>query len=152
MLCCWLWRWRKGLWGKEFRWLLESEKLKRSFSPRVSRKYCRLAGTLILVQWEEFWISHLSVQFSHLVMPDSLGPTSHQVSMSITNSELAQTLAHQVGDAIQPSHPLSSPSLPAFSLSQHQSLFQWISSLYQVAKILELQHQSFQWIFRTDFL
>ena len=86
MLCCWLWRWRKGLWDKEFKWLLESEKLKRSFSPRVSRKYRRLAGTLILVQWEEFWISNLSVQFSHLVMSDSLGPTSHQVSIPITNS------------------------------------------------------------------
>ena len=50
-------------------------------------------------------------------------------------------------------HPLSSPS-PAFNLSQHQGLFQWVSSLHQVAKVLELQlqHQSFQWIFRTDFL
>ena len=59
-----------------------------------------------------------------------------------------------VSDAIQPSHPLSSPSPPAFNLSQHQGLFKWISSSYQVAKILEFQllHQSFQWIFRTDFL
>ena len=67
--------------------------------------------------------------------------------------ELAQTRVHQVGDTIQPSHPLSSPSLPAH-LSQHQGLFQWISSLHQVAEVLEfqLQHQSFQWIFRTEFL
>ena len=67
--------------------------------------------------------------------------------------ELTQTHVHQVGDAIQPSHPLSSPSPPAFSLSQHQGLFQWVSS-HQVAKVLELQpqHQSFQWIFRTDVL
>ena len=67
--------------------------------------------------------------------------------------ELAQTYVHWVSDAIQPSHPLSSPSPPAFSLSQHQSLFQWVSSSHQVAKILELQlqHQSFQWIFRTHF-
>ena len=49
---------------------------------------------------------------------------------------------------IQPSHPLSSPSPHAFNLSQHQGLFQWISSSHQVAKVLELQHQSFQWIFR----
>ena len=55
--------------------------------------------------------------------------------------ELAQTHAHQVGDAIQPSHPLSSPSPPVFNLSQHQGLFQWVSSLHQVAKILELQLQ-----------
>ena len=68
--------------------------------------------------------------------------------------EFAQTHVHWVGDAIQPSHPLSSPSPPAFSLSQHQGLFQGVSSLHQVAKVLEfqLQHQSFQWIFRTDFL
>ena len=60
---------------------------------------------------------------------------------------------HQVSDAIQPSHPLSSPS-PTFSLSQHQGLFQWVSSLHQVAKGLEfqLQHQSFQWTPRADLL
>ena len=64
------------------------------------------------------------------------------------------THVHQVGDAIQPLHPLSSPSPPAFNLSQHQGLFRWASSSHQVAKILkfQLQHQPFQWIFRTDFL
>ena len=67
---------------------------------------------------------------------------------------VAQTYVHRVGDATQPSHPLLSPSPPAFNLSQHQHLFQWVSSSHQVAKILELQlqHQFFQWIFRTDFL
>ena len=60
--------------------------------------------------------------------------------------ELAQTHVHQVGDAIQPSHPLRSPSPPAFNLSQHQGLFQRVSSSRQVAKVLkfQLQHQSFQ--------
>ena len=69
-------------------------------------------------------------------------------------SKLVQTPVYRVSDAIQTSHPLSFPSPPAFSLSQHQGLFQWVSSFYQVAKVLEfqLQHQSFQWIFRTDFL
>ena len=68
--------------------------------------------------------------------------------------EFTQTHVHWVGNAIQPSHPLLFPSPPAFSLSQHQGLFQWVSSLHQVAKVLEfqLQHQSFQRIFRTDFL
>ena len=68
--------------------------------------------------------------------------------------ELTQTHVHRVGDATQPFHPLSSPSPSACNLSQHQGLFQWVSSLHQVAKVLEfqLQHQSFQWIFRTDFL
>ena len=64
--------------------------------------------------------------------------------------ELAQTHVHRVGEAIQ---PLLSPSPPAFNISQHQGLFQWVSSSHQVAKVLEfqLQHQSFQRIFRTDF-
>ena len=68
--------------------------------------------------------------------------------------EFAQTHVHWVSDAVQPSHPLSSPSPPAFNLSQQQGLFQWVSSLHQVAKVLEfqLQYQSFQWICRTDFL
>ena len=68
--------------------------------------------------------------------------------------ELAQTHVHWVSDAIQPFHPLLSPSPPAFNLSQHQGLFQWVSSSHQGAKVLEfqLQHQSSQWIFRTDFL
>ena len=68
--------------------------------------------------------------------------------------ELAKTHVYWVGDAIQPSHPLLSPSPTALNLSQHQGLFQWVSSLHQVAKILEfqLQHQSFQWILRADFL
>ena len=72
--------------------------------------------------------------------------------------ELAQTPVinsyQRVGEAIQPSHPLLSPSPPAFNLSQHQGLFQRVSSSHQVTRVLEfqLQHQSFQWIFRTDFL
>ena len=67
--------------------------------------------------------------------------------------EPIQTHVHQVCDATQPSHPLSSPS-PTFNLSQHQGLFKWVSSSHQVAKVLEfqLQHQSFQWIVRVDFL
>ena len=68
-------------------------------------------------------------------------PVHHQLP------EPTQTHVQWVSDAIQPSHPLSSPSPPAFNLSQHQGLFQWVSSLHHVAKVLEfqLQHQSFQW-------
>ena len=74
-------------------------------------------------------------------------PVHHQLP------EFTQTHVHWVGDAIQPSRPLSSPSPPTFNLSQHQGLFQWISCSHQVAKELEFQpqHQSFQWIFKTDF-
>ena len=68
--------------------------------------------------------------------------------------ELVQTHVHWVTDAIQPSHPLWSASPPAHNLSQHQGLFQWVSSSHHVAKVLRLQpqHESFQWIFRVDFL
>ena len=66
--------------------------------------------------------------------------------------ESTQTHVRWVDDAIQPSHPLSSPSPPALNLSQHQGLFKWVSSSHQVAKVLEfqLQHQSLQWTPRTD--
>ena len=80
-------------------------------------------------------------------------PVHHQLL------EFTQTHVYWVVDAIQPSHPLSFPSVPTFKLSQHQGLFKWVSSSYQVAKVLELQlqHQSFQWIlelisFRMDWL
>ena len=67
--------------------------------------------------------------------------------------EFAQIHVHWVSDAIQPSYLLLAPSPFAFNLSQHQDLFQLVGSLHQVAKVLELQlqHQSFQWIFRVDF-
>ena len=68
--------------------------------------------------------------------------------------EFTQTHVHLISGAIQPSYPLSCPSLLAFNLSQHQRLFKWVGSSHQVAKVLEfqLQHLSFQWIFRMDFL
>ena len=68
--------------------------------------------------------------------------------------EFTETHVHRVGDAIQPSHPLLSPSPPAPNPSQHQSLFHWVSTSHEVAKVLEfqLQHQSFQWTPRTDLL
>ena len=66
-------------------------------------------------------------------------------------SEFAQTRVQWDGDTIQASHSLS-PSSPALNLSQHQGLFQWVSYLNWVAKVLELQHQSFQSIFKVDFL
>ena len=75
-------------------------------------------------------------------------PVHHQLP------EFTQTHVHQVGDANQASHPLSSPSPPAPNPSQRQSLFQWVNSSHEVARVLEfqLQHQSSQWMFRTDFL
>ena len=79
---------------------------------------------------------------------------AHQASLSITNS---QSLLRLIPiELVMPFNHLilCHPFSPAFSLSQHQGLFKWVSSLYHLAKVLELQlqHQSFQWIFRTDFL
>ena len=96
------------------------------------------------------------VQFSWSVVSDSLWPMNcstpglpvhHQLP------EFTQTHVHQVGDAIQPSHPLLSTS-PAPNPSQHQSLCQWVNSSQEVARLLEfqLQHRSFQWTHRTDLL
>ena len=98
-----------------------------------------------------------SVQFICSVTSNSLQlhglqhasfPVYHQLL------ELAQTHVHWVSDSTQPSHCLSSPSPPTFNLRQHQGLFQWVSSSHQEAKLLELQLQcqSFQWIFSTNFL
>ena len=95
-----------------------------------------------------------SFQFIRSVISDSLGP--HEPGFPVHHQllEFTQIHAHWVSDAIQPSNPLSSLSPPAFNLFEHQGLFQWVSSLHQVAKVLEfqLQQQSFQWVFRTDFL
>ena len=110
---------------------------------------------LQLKSFLQFYYLKPSVQFSLSVLFDSVTPWAaacqavyHQLP------EFTHTHAHQVGDAIQPSHPLLSPSPPAPNSSQHQGLFQWVNSSHQVAKVLEyqLQYQSFQWIFRTDFL
>ena len=105
------------------------------------------------------YIMEYSVQFSSvaqscLTLCDPMNcsmaglPVHHQLL------EFTQTHVHRVGDAIQPSHPLPSPSPPAPNPFQHQGLFQWVNSLHEVAKVLEfqLQHQSFQWTPRTDLL
>ena len=90
--------------------------------------------------------------FSHSVMSGSLrryGLQHARLPCPSLSPELAQTHVHRLDDAIQPSHPLSNPSLSALSLSQHQGLSQWVGFLHQVAKILELllQHHSFQWTY-----
>ena len=100
---------------------------------------------------------HLVLFFSPKSCPTFCDPkdcSTHSFPVLHHLPESAQTHVHWVGDAIQPSHPLLSPSPPTFNLAQHQGLFKWVSLSHQVAKVLEfqLQHQSFQWIFRTDFL
>ena len=102
-----------------------------------------------------YWhISFSSVAQSCLTLCDPMDCSTPDLPAHHQLPELTQTHVHWVSDAIQPSHPLLSPSPPSFNLSQHLGLFKWVSSSHQVAKVLEfqLQHQSFQWIFKTDFL
>ena len=94
--------------------------------------------------------------FSHSVVSNSLrshGLQHTRLPCPSLSSEVCSNSCHPVNDAFQSSYPLSSLS-HAFNLSQHQGLFQCVSSSHQMAKVLELQlqHQSFQWVFRTDFL
>ena len=106
------------------------------------------------------WLSSWSVQFSFSVMSAFLRPHGYSIPGFPVHHQLVylgQTHVHRVDDAIQQSHPLSSPSSPTFNLLQHQGLFRWVSSSHQVAKVLELQHQSSNeyWgliYFRIDWL
>ena len=100
-----------------------------------------------------------SVQFSSvtqscLTLHDPMNHRTPGLPVHHQLPEFTQTHVHRVNDVIQPSHPLSSPSPPAPNPSQHQGLFQWVNSSHEVAKVLEfqLQHQSFQWIPRTNLL
>ena len=100
-----------------------------------------------------------SVQFSSVAQlcPTLCDPVNHSTPGLPVHHQLQEftpTHVHWVSDAIQPSHPLSSPSPPAPNPSQHQGLFQWVNSSHEVAKVLEfqLQHQSFQWTPRTDLI
>ena len=109
--------------------------------------------------WVPFPASYQGVQFSSVAQscPTLCNPMNRStpgLPVHHQLSEFTQTHVHRVSDAIQPSHPLSSPSPPAANPSQHQSLFQWVNSSHEVAKVLEfqLQHQSFQWTPRTDLL
>ena len=122
----------------------------------MKRKETSFGGYLVV--WHKRPPCH-SFQFSLVAQscPTLCDPMNRSTPGLFVHHQLpesTQTHVHWVGDAIQPSHPLLSPSPPVLNLSQHQGLFKWVSSSHQVAKVLEfqVQHQSFQWIFRTDFL
>ena len=95
-----------------------------------------------------------SVNQSYPTLCDSMAHSMPGLPVNHQLPEFTQTHVHRIGDAIQPSHPLSSPSPPAPNPSQHQSLFKWVCSSHEVAKVLEfqLQHQSFQRNPRADLL
>ena len=110
----------------------------------------------ILPSWDALSI-FLLLLFRRLVVSDSLQVHGLQhtrppcPSPSPSKHEFAQTHVHWVGDAIQPYYTLPSSFPFPFNLSQQQGLFKWVSSSHQVAKVLELQHQSLKWIFRINF-
>ena len=148
--------------------LIEKETLLRKWSFCVKRKHVcfwdmhvclfprwgrDIAGLLFTLYWHLTWAQFSSVAQLCLTLCDSMDcntpvfPVLHQLL------EFDQIHVHWIHDIVQPSHPMPSSFPPAFNLSQHQSLFQWVSSSHHVAEVLELQlqHQSFQWIFRAHF-
>ena len=148
---------------------LQSKGLSRIFSNTKVQSINSLALSFLYISTfryiHDYWKNHRlysvqfsSVQFSYSVVSDSLWPYglkhTRPSSPSPTPGVYSNSYVHWVSDAIQLFHPLSSLSPPAFNLYHHKGLFQWANSLHQVAKVLEfqLQHQSFQWAFRIDFL
>ena len=113
---------------------------------------CSTICDSVSVVYSSYTIQFSSVAQLYLTHCDPMNHSTPGLPIHHQLPESTQTHVHCVGDAIQPSHPLSSPSLPALNLSQHQSLFKWVSFPHQVAKVLEfqLQHQSLQWTPRAD--
>ena len=143
----WLW--------KPMRYTLRKvRKLQGLEKPTLKCLVCKFTQPLkpVSVQFGSFQFSTVAQSCPTICDPMNRSTPSLPVHHQLL--EFTQTHFHRVGDAIQPSHPLSSPSLLAFSLFQHQDLFQWVSPSHQVAKVLEfqLQPQSFQWTPRTDLL
>ena len=104
-----------------------------------------------LLHWQVDSVQFSSVAQLCLTLCDPMNRSTPGLPVHHQLPEFTQTHVHWVGDAIQASHPLSSPSPSAPNPSQHQGLFQWVNSSHEVAKALEfqLQHQSFQWTPRT---
>ena len=114
---------------------------------------------LIAITFQNIISEHCSVQFSLVTQScptlcDPMNRSTPGLPVHHQLPEFTQIHVHQVSDAIQPSHPLSSPSPPAPNPSQHQSLFQSVNSSHEVAKVLEFQpqHHSFQRNPRADLL
>ena len=120
--------------------------------------YWLFSSVLFSLHLLEFLIVFLLLVFSVTqscpTLCDPMNCSMPGLSVHHQFPEYTQTHVHWVDDGIQPSHPLLSSSPPAFNLSHHQSLFQCVSFSHQVAKVLEfqLQHQTFQWRFSTEFL
>ena len=162
--------WRKGIYGKSlyfplnFTANLKIESIKQLYIQHNIYIIYREWNTEICLNIEEShkhtyctiaFILFSSIQsLSHVRLWDPMNCSSPGLPVHHQLLEFTYTHVHWVSDAIQPSHPLLSPSPPALNLAQHQGLFQWVSSSHQVAKVLEfqLQNQSHQWTLRTDLL
>ena len=133
---------------------------KKNFSWEVSgwildMIHFRSFGKSVRKQLEMWWRDQFSsVTQSCPTLCDPMNCSTPGLPVHHELLEFTQTHAHRFGDAIQPSHPLLSPSPPAPNPSHHQDLFQWVNSSHEVAKVLEFQlhHQSFQWTPRIDLL
>ena len=140
-----------------FQYLVACLSRKITFWFHSSSKSICFSAHAVKVSLAGVWIwraQFISVAQSSPTLCDPMNYSTPCIPVHHQLPESTQTHVHWVGDAIQQSHPLSSPSPPALNLPQQQGLFKWVSSLHQVAKVLEfqLQHQSFQWIPRTDLL
>ena len=125
-----------------------------------SKKYSYKIYVLTAMVWcfvyscNPWHVQFSSVDQSCLTFCDPMNRSTPGLPVHRQLREFTQTHVHRVSDAIQPSHPLSSPLTPAPNPSQHQSLFQWVKSSHEVAKVLEFQlwHHSFQRNPRADLL
>ena len=111
-------------------------------------------GSMRAVLPQQEWAQFSSVAQSCPTLWDPMNRSTPGLPVHHQPPEFTQTHVHQVGDAIQPSHPLSSPSPPAPNPSQHQGRVQCVNSSHEMAEVLEfqLQQQSFQWTPRNDLL
>ena len=118
-------------WSTELNWTERTTNLNRIAKQICSRMFRKL----------KFFRPHVTISsflFIHSVMSGTLWPQGLQDIRPLIHhilTEFTQSYVHWIGEVIQPAHPLSSPLPPAFNLSQHQRLFQWVSSSHQVAKV-----------------
>ena len=150
-----LWDYCEQLYVNKMDNLEEMDRFLENFNlPRLNQEEIEIMNKPVTSTEIEAVIKFSSVTHSSPTLCNPMDCNTPGISVHHQLPELIQTHIHWISDATQPSHPVSSPSPPAPNPSQHQGLFQWVSSSHQVAKVLEfqLQHQSLQWTPRTYLL